>query len=125
VKVTVGEMIFPPNSDSGDHKHAALEIFYVVSVELEHVVNGKSEILKPGKAGYVKPPDLVRHKIGAAGEGGGDLGTWRRGQARKRDLPETAGTRFVVINCQWSSICPRRFFSIDRLKEGGHCSSCR
>lgn len=66
-EVTVGEIIFPPNSDSGDHPHGAIELFYVVSGELEHVVNGKSQILKPGMAGYVKPPDLVRHKTGPAG----------------------------------------------------------
>jgi len=66
-EVTLGEMIFPPNQDSGDHQHGAKEMFYVVSGELEHVVNGKSEILKPGMAGYVNPPDKVRHKTGAAG----------------------------------------------------------
>jgi len=66
-EVTVGEMIFPPNQDSGDHQHGAKEMFYVVSGELEHVVNGKSEILKPGMAGYVNPPDKVRHKTGPAG----------------------------------------------------------
>jgi quercetin dioxygenase-like cupin family protein len=66
-EVSVGEIIFPPNLDSGDHKHGSIEMFYVVSGELEHVVNGKSEILKPGMAGYVKPPDTVRHKTGPAG----------------------------------------------------------
>src|SRR5215471_16483204 len=66
-EVTVGEMIFPPNQDSGDHQHGAKEMFYVVSGELEHVVNGRSQFLKPGMAGYVKPPDKVRHKTGAAG----------------------------------------------------------
>src|SRR5215212_10011622 len=66
-EVTLGEMVFPANSDSGDHKHGATEMFYVVTGELEHVVNGKSEILKPGMAGYVKPPDSVRHKTGPAG----------------------------------------------------------
>ena len=66
-EVTVGEMIFPPNQDSGDHQHGALEMFYVVSGELDHVVNGKSQILKPGMSGYVKPPDKVRHKTGSAG----------------------------------------------------------
>lgn len=66
-EVTVGEMTFPPNSDSGDHKHGAIEMFYVVSGELEHVVNGKSYILKPGDAGYVRPPDTIRHKTGPAG----------------------------------------------------------
>jgi quercetin dioxygenase-like cupin family protein len=65
--VSVGEMIFPPNTDSGDHQHGALEMFYVVSGEYEHVVNGTSQILKPGMSGYVKPPDKVRHKTGAAG----------------------------------------------------------
>jgi quercetin dioxygenase-like cupin family protein len=66
-EVTLGEIIFPANSDSGDHKHGATEMFYIVSGELEHVVNGKSQILKPGMAGYVKPPDSVRHKTGPAG----------------------------------------------------------
>jgi quercetin dioxygenase-like cupin family protein len=65
--VTLGEITFPPNLDSGDHQHAAIEMFYVVSGELEHVVNGKSQILKAGMAGYVKPPDTVRHKTGPAG----------------------------------------------------------
>ena len=66
-EATVGELTFPPNVDSGDHKHGAIEMFYVISGELEHVVNGKSQILKPGMAGYVKPPDTIRHKTGPAG----------------------------------------------------------
>jgi quercetin dioxygenase-like cupin family protein len=66
-EVTVGEMVFPPNTDSGDHQHGALEMFYVISGEYEHIVNGQSQLLKPGMAGYVKPPDKVRHKTGAAG----------------------------------------------------------
>ena len=65
--VTVGEITFPPNSDSGDHAHGAIEMFYVVEGELEHVVNGRSEILKPGMTGFVRPPDKVRHKVGPAG----------------------------------------------------------
>jgi len=66
-EVSLGEMTFPPNSDSGDHQHGAIEIFYVISGELNHIVNGKSQILTPGMAGYVKPPDKVRHKTGPAG----------------------------------------------------------
>jgi len=66
-EVSLGEMIFPPNQDSGEHSHDAIEIFYVVSGELEHVVNGKSQILKPGMSGFVRPPDKVRHKTGPAG----------------------------------------------------------
>ena len=65
--VTMGEITFAPNQDSGDHQHGAKEIFYVLSGELEHVVNGKSQILKAGMAGYVNPPDKVRHKTGPAG----------------------------------------------------------
>jgi quercetin dioxygenase-like cupin family protein len=66
-EVTVGELTFPPNTDSGDHAHGAIEMFYVLSGELEHVVNGKSQILRPGMVGYVKPPDKIRHKTGPAG----------------------------------------------------------
>jgi quercetin dioxygenase-like cupin family protein len=64
---SVGEMVFPPNTDSGDHTHGAIEMFYVISGELTHIVNGKSQILTPGMAGFVKPPDTVRHKTGPAG----------------------------------------------------------
>jgi quercetin dioxygenase-like cupin family protein len=66
-EVTLGEMVFPPNQDSGDHTHGAIEMFYVVSGELDHVVNGVSHVLKPGMAGFVNPPDKVRHKTGPAG----------------------------------------------------------
>ena len=65
--VTVGELTFPPNTDSGDHKHGAIEMFYVVSGTLEHVVNGKSYMLTPGMTGYVRPPDTIRHKTGPDG----------------------------------------------------------
>ena len=66
-EVSVGELTFPPNSDSGDHQHGAIEMFYVLSGELEHIVNGKSQILKPGMTGHVRPPDKIRHKTGPAG----------------------------------------------------------
>jgi quercetin dioxygenase-like cupin family protein len=66
-QVSLGEITFPPNVDSGEHAHGAIEIFYVLSGELEHVVNGTSQILKPGMAGFVRPPDKIRHKTGAAG----------------------------------------------------------
>jgi quercetin dioxygenase-like cupin family protein len=65
--VSVGEMTFPPNLDSGDHVHGAIEMFYVLSGELEHVVNGVSEHLTTGMAGSVKPPEKVRHKTGPSG----------------------------------------------------------
>lgn len=89
-EVDVGEMTFGPNLDSGEHVHGAVEIFYVLSGELEHVVNGKSTILKPGMAGFVRPPDKVRHKTGPngptkalviwapAGEAGRIASRWRK-----------------------------------------------
>jgi quercetin dioxygenase-like cupin family protein len=66
-EVSMAEMTFPPNLDSGEHQHGAIEMFYVLSGELEHVVNGQSFILKPGMAGYVKIGDKVRHKTGPGG----------------------------------------------------------
>jgi hypothetical protein len=42
-------------------------MFYVISGDLEHVVNGKSQHLTAGMVGYVKPPDTIRHKTGPAG----------------------------------------------------------
>lgn len=66
-EISLGELTFPPNADSGEHAHGAIEIFYVLSGELEHVVNGKSQILTAGMVGYVKPPDKIRHKTGPAG----------------------------------------------------------
>jgi quercetin dioxygenase-like cupin family protein len=66
-EASLGELTFPANSDSGEHTHGAIEMFYVVTGELEHVVNGNSQLLKPGMAGFVKPPDRVRHKTGPAG----------------------------------------------------------
>ena len=65
--VSMGELSLPPNSDSGDHKHGTIEVLYVVSGTLEHVVNGKSVVLTAGMVGYVKPPDTIRHKTGADG----------------------------------------------------------
>jgi len=82
-EVAVGEMTFPANLDSGDHTHDAIEMFYIVSGELEHVVNGKSQILKPGMAGFVRPPDKVRHKVGSAGPVKADV-IWVPGAEGKR-----------------------------------------
>lgn len=66
-EISMGEMTFPANLDSGEHTHGAIEIFYVLSGELEHVVNGQSQILKPGMSGFVKLGDRVRHKTGPGG----------------------------------------------------------
>ena len=62
-EVEVGEITFPPGTNSGAHPHGATEIFYVLSGELEHVVNGESHLLKPGMVGFVRPPDQVNHIV--------------------------------------------------------------
>ncbi|MEZ5316442.1 MAG: cupin domain-containing protein [Vicinamibacterales bacterium] len=58
----IAEITFPAGSDSGDHPHGSTETFYVLSGELEHVVNGVSTTLRPGMVGFVRPPDRVRHR---------------------------------------------------------------
>lgn len=81
-EVSMGELTIPPNSDSGEHTHGAIEILYVLAGELEHSVNGKTEILTPGMAGFVRPPDKIRHKTGAAGAK--ILVVWVPGQEARR-----------------------------------------
>lgn len=61
-EIELAELFFPAGTDSGDHPHGVVEIFYVLSGELEHVVNGESTMLKPGMVGFVRPPDKVRHR---------------------------------------------------------------
>ena len=66
-ELEIGEITFPPNTDSGDHVHGATETFYVLEGELEHFVNGQSIKLTAGMIGTVRPPDKVRHKTGPSG----------------------------------------------------------
>ncbi|MDA1082613.1 MAG: cupin domain-containing protein [Gemmatimonadetes bacterium] len=66
-EVSLGELTFPPNMDSGDHAHGSTEVLYVLSGELEHTVDGMMTVLKPGMAGFVRPPAKIRHKTGPAG----------------------------------------------------------
>jgi len=66
-EVEIAELTFPPNSDSGDHRHAVTETFYVLEGDLEQVVNGTPEKLTPGKAVSIRSTDQVRHKSGPKG----------------------------------------------------------
>ena len=50
-EVEVGELTFPPNSDSSDHQHGVSESFYVLEGELDHVVNSRSVKLSAGMVG--------------------------------------------------------------------------
>lgn len=62
-EVEVGEITFPAGSRGGDHLHQAIEIFYVLSGTMDHVVNGVSHVLGAGGVGIVKPGDRVSHKV--------------------------------------------------------------
>lgn len=63
-ELEVGEITFPARSlPSRGHNHTSIEIFYILSGELEHVVNGESNLLSPGMVGIVRPGDEVIHRI--------------------------------------------------------------
>ncbi len=63
-ELDLGEITFPagPAPNRG-HGHAAIEIFYILSGQLNHVVNGESHILDPGMVGIVRPGDDVIHHV--------------------------------------------------------------
>ena len=93
----MGEMVFPPNQDSGDHRHDAIEMFYVESGELEHVVNGVSQILKPGMAGFVAARHRPAQDRTGRGADRGRLGARRRGEEDRIAME----TRAVAAHCRW------------------------
>ncbi len=62
-EVEIAEITFPAGSQGGDHRHGSIEIFYVLSGTLEHVVNGESHMVGPGEVGIVKPGDAVAHRV--------------------------------------------------------------
>lgn len=62
-EVELAEITFPAGSQGGAHQHGAIEMFYVVSGTLEHVVNGESHLVEPGQVGIVKPEDTVAHRV--------------------------------------------------------------
>ena len=77
--VDVAEITFPPGTNSGNHPHGVTEIFYMLEGELEHVVNGESQILSPGMLGHVSPPDVVNHVVSADGPAARALVIWAPG----------------------------------------------
>jgi quercetin dioxygenase-like cupin family protein len=62
-EVEVGEITFPAGSQGQAHRHQAIEIFYVLSGTMEHVVNGEPHRLGPGMVAMVKPGDDVAHRV--------------------------------------------------------------
>ena len=66
-EVEIVELKFPPNSDSGEHRHAVTETFYVLDGDMEQVINGTAVKLTPGKSATIRSTDQVRHKSGSGG----------------------------------------------------------
>jgi quercetin dioxygenase-like cupin family protein len=63
--VEVAEATLPVGAGAGpaSHRHGTLEMIYVISGELDHVVNGTAHRLTPGMVGIVKPTDTVIHRV--------------------------------------------------------------
>jgi quercetin dioxygenase-like cupin family protein len=66
-EVEIAELTFAANSDSGDHRHAVTETFYVLEGDLEQIINGKPVKLGPGMVASIRATDTVRHKSGPKG----------------------------------------------------------
>lgn len=65
-EVEVAELTLPPSPNAGLHRHGSSEILYVLSGELEHVVNDTTYVLRPGMLGVVRPNDRVAHRVRAS-----------------------------------------------------------
>jgi quercetin dioxygenase-like cupin family protein len=63
--VEVAEATFPVGMGAGpaSHRHGSTEMLYVISGELDHVVNGETHRLTAGMMGLVKPADTVIHRV--------------------------------------------------------------
>jgi len=63
--VEVAEATMPVGAGSrpASHRHGSTEIIYVLSGELDHVVNGEAHRLTAGMVGIVKPSDTVIHRV--------------------------------------------------------------
>ncbi|MFQ5528222.1 MAG: cupin domain-containing protein [Thermoanaerobaculia bacterium] len=64
-EVEIGELSLPGGAHGAPHEHRTLEIFFVLSGELEHVVNGQRSLLGPRSVGVVRPGDRVIHSVPA------------------------------------------------------------
>lgn len=64
-EMEMAQLTFPPNPNAPprNHVHTRVEVLYVLSGQLDHIVNGVSHVLKPGMAGIVRPGDQVAHRI--------------------------------------------------------------
>ena len=63
--VEIAEATLPVGAGAGaaSHRHGSAEMIYVISGELDHIVNGTAHRLTPGMVGIVKPADTVIHRV--------------------------------------------------------------
>jgi uncharacterized cupin superfamily protein len=63
--IEIAEATLPVGLGAGpaSHRHGSTEIIYVISGELDHVVNGEAHRLTAGMVGIVKPSDTVIHRV--------------------------------------------------------------
>ncbi len=59
----IAELTFPAGYAGQSHLHEAIEIFYVLSGQFGHEVNGVGGTLTAGDIGIVKPGDTVAHSV--------------------------------------------------------------
>ncbi len=62
-ELDIAELTFGPDYQGRVHTHQPIEIFYVLSGRLRHVVNGVAADLEPGMIGVVRPSDQVEHIV--------------------------------------------------------------
>ncbi len=62
-ELDIAELTFGPDYQGRVHTHRPIEIFYVLSGRLRHVVNGVAADLDPGMIGVVRPGDEVEHIV--------------------------------------------------------------
>ena len=65
-EMELARLTLPPANPAAPpraHTHAHVEVLYVLSGEMDHIVNGVSHVLTPGMAGIVRPGDQVTHKV--------------------------------------------------------------
>ena len=62
-ELDIAELTFGPEYQGRVHTHVPIEIFYVLSGRLRHVVNGIAADLEPGMIGVVRPGDEVEHIV--------------------------------------------------------------
>ena len=62
-QVTVADLVIPPGTSVPAHKHQSLEIFYILSGELEQTIEGKTQKLTAGMSCLVPANTDTLHKV--------------------------------------------------------------